>query len=241
MAAARAIRVVGLSKAYDGHLVLRGLELEVEEGEFVSITGPSGCGKTTLLNIVGGLDRDYSGTVEVFGQDLGTLGDAALARLRRTGIGFVFQSFQLLGHLSCRENVALPWFFSDDTIDRRSALRRADEVLERVGLGSKKDTLPAHLSGGQRQRVAIARALFGRPRLILSDEATGNLDADTAQKVTNLYVSLNRQEGITFVVVTHRERAADAVGRVLRLEEGRLVPAGAPLHAEASDTPGGPR
>jgi putative ABC transport system ATP-binding protein len=249
MSSGPAIRLVGVEKSYGGAAVLRGVDLEVEPGALISITGPSGCGKTTLLNIVGGLDRAFGGRVEVCGCDLGRQRDASLARLRRRRLGFVFQAFHLLDHLTCRENVALPWFFGGGEcdgaverrdhadrgcaeaprvvpMDRRAALRRADEVLERVGIGSRAGDLPTCLSGGQKQRVAIARALFNRPEIILSDEATGSLDATTAQQITDLFVSLNRDDGITFLIVTHRERATRKAGRVLRLIEGRLNEAG---------------
>lgn len=222
MSAAPVIRLVGVEKSYDGVAVLRGVSLQVEAGEFLSVTGPSGCGKTTLLNLVGGLDRQYAGTVEVCGRDLARASDAALARLRRHRLGFVFQAFHLLDHLTCRENVALPWFFADGELARAEALRRADEVLERVGIGARAGDLPTHLSGGQKQRVAIARALFNRPEIMLSDEATGSLDAATAQQITDLFISLNRDDHITFLVVTHRERAVRHAGRVLRLEDGRM-------------------
>jgi putative ABC transport system ATP-binding protein len=223
MSSAPAIRLVGVEKEYDGVAVLRGVDLEVEAGTLLSITGPSGCGKTTLLNIVGGLDRAYGGRVEVCGCDLARESDASLARLRRRRVGFVFQAFHLLDHLTCRENVALPWYFGDGELDHGVALRRADEVLERVGLGSRTGELPTRLSGGQKQRVAIARALFNRPEIILSDEATGSLDAATAQQIIDLFVSLNRGDGITFVIVTHRERAVRKAGRVVRLDEGKLA------------------
>jgi ABC-type lipoprotein export system ATPase subunit len=216
------VRLEQVAKSYGETPVLRGVDLEVERGEFISITGASGCGKTTLLNLIGGLDRDFLGRVVVAGHELARESDAGLARLRRATIGFVFQSFHLLDHLTCRENVALPWFFADDSAGRAAALARADDVLDRVGLRDRAVDRPARLSGGQKQRVAIARALFHRPSLILSDEATGSLDAATAQQIVDLFVSLNRDDGITFVVVTHRERAARAVGRVVRLGEGRL-------------------
>ena len=223
MSSAPAIRLVGVEKSYEGVAVLRGVDLEVEPGAFVSVTGPSGCGKTTLLNVVGGLDRQYTGTVEVCGCDLAKESDAALAHLRRRRLGFVFQAFHLLDHFTCRENVALPWFFADGAMSRDEALRRADEVLERVGIGARAGDLPTHLSGGQKQRVAIARALFNRPEIMLSDEATGSLDAATAQQIMDLFVSLNRDDRITFLVVTHRERAVRAAGRVLRLEDGLMT------------------
>ncbi|HEY3359004.1 MAG TPA: ABC transporter ATP-binding protein [Polyangia bacterium] len=217
------IRLEHVEKTYEDVPVLRGVDFEVQRGDYVSIVGPSGCGKTTLLNIIGGLDRQFRGRALVGGHDLAGISDAGLARLRRDRLGFVFQAFHLLEHLTCRENVALPWFFADGARGRSEALARADEVLARVGLGERAGDPPTRLSGGQKQRVAIARALYHRPEIILSDEATGSLDAATAQQITDLFVSLNREDGITFVVVTHRERIARACGPVVRLEEGRLV------------------
>jgi putative ABC transport system ATP-binding protein len=224
MAAAETlIQLEHIEKSFDGVPVLRGVDFTVQRGEFVSIVGPSGCGKTTLLNIIGGLDRDFTGRALVAGEDVGRASDAALARLRRRTLGFVFQAFHLVDHLTCRENVALPWFFAEGAQDRGAALRRADEVLARVGLSDRGRERPPRLSGGQKQRVAIARALFHRPEIILSDEATGSLDAATAQQINDLFVALNREDGITFVVVTHRERVARQNGHVVRLEEGRIA------------------
>jgi ABC-type lipoprotein export system ATPase subunit len=212
-----------IEKSYGDTPVLRGIDFEVKRGDFVSIVGPSGCGKTTLLNIMGGLDRRFRGRAVIAGHDLAREDDLALARLRRRTLGFVFQAFHLLDHLTCRENVALPWFFADGARSRAEALARADAALARVGLAEKANDRPARLSGGQKQRVGIARALFHEPELILSDEATGSLDAATAQQIVDLFVRLNREDGITFVVVTHRERAARQNGHVVRLEDGRIV------------------
>ncbi len=201
--------------------VLFDVSLEIDPGELVSIVGTSGSGKSTLLNLIGGLDRDYEGTVVVRGQDYATLSDTALSRLRNETIGFVFQSFNLLDHLTCWENVALPAMF-----DRRrhtDARKRALEVLERVGLADKADVTPANLSGGQKQRVAIARAIFNRPAVLLCDEPTGNLDTKTGQQIIDLFRQLNEEDHITLLLVTHEDRVSQVAHRILRLEDGRIV------------------
>jgi putative ABC transport system ATP-binding protein len=203
--------------------VLSGVDLSVQEGELLAIVGPSGCGKSTLLNIVGGLDTDYAGEVEVAGQRLTGLSDRALAAFRNRTVGFVFQSFNLLAPLSALENVLLPSFFASATDSQKDLEARAMAALERVGLSSKARRRPPELSGGERQRVAIARALFGRPRLILCDEPTGNLDARTGAEVIDFFVRLSKEDRQTLVVVTHEERVSRAAGRVLRLREGKLV------------------
>ncbi len=216
----------GLFKAYpDGEAevkVLDGADLEVRDGEFVAVVGPSGSGKSTLLHVLGGLDVHYRGEVTVSGVKLAGLDDRALAHFRSTHVGFVFQSFHLVPHLSALENVLLPSFFREDVASPRA---RAIEVLERVGLGGKLDRPPARLSGGERQRVAIARALFGRPRVLFCDEPTGNLDAKTGQEVIELFQGLHR-EGLTVLAVTHEERLSGAAQRVLRLREGKLFEEG---------------
>lgn len=215
----------GLKKSYpDGAggalRVLDGLELEVGEGDFVAVVGPSGCGKSTLLHVLGGLDVDYEGEVSVAGGRLTGLSDRALARFRNEQVGFVFQSFHLIPNLPAIENVLLPSHFGVASPDPR---RRAEEVLARVGLGQKKDRVPAQLSGGERQRVAIARALFARPKVLFCDEPTGNLDAVTGNEIISLFRALNA-EGLTILAVTHEERMSGAARRVLRLKEGRLEP-----------------
>jgi putative ABC transport system ATP-binding protein len=211
-------RLEHVDKSYGAEPVLRDVTLSVEPGELLSLVGRSGSGKSTLLHLLGGLDRRYRGTVEVLGNDLGKLDDRALARLRNAEIGFVFQSFNLLDHLSVRENVALPAHFSPSL---KEAHARADEALLRVGMADRKEARPGELSGGQKQRVAIARALFGRPKLLLADEPTGNLDSDTGQQIIELFQKLNG-EGLTLIVVTHEERVSKAARRVLRLDDGRL-------------------
>ncbi len=212
-------RLEHVDKFYGAQPVLRDLSLSVEAGELVSLVGRSGSGKSTLLHLLGGLDRRYRGTVEVLGADLGKLDDRALARLRNADVGFVFQSFNLLDHLSVRQNVALPAYFSPSSKDTAA---RALEALERVGMADRAEARPGELSGGQKQRVAIARALFCRPRLLLADEPTGNLDADTGRQIIELFQKLNG-EGLTLIVVTHEERVSRAAKRVLRLDDGRLV------------------
>ena len=218
----------GLRKSYrDGDgaelKILDGLDLDVEKGEFVAIVGPSGCGKSTLLHVLGGLDVHYQGDVSIGGLALTGLGDRALARFRNSQVGFVFQSFHLVPNLPALENVLLPSFFGAQGAGSVAASRqRAEAVLERVGLSSKQDRLPARLSGGERQRVAIARALYSSPRVLFCDEPTGNLDAVTGGEIISLFRTLN-QDGLTVLVVTHEERMSKAAQRVLRLQEGKLV------------------
>ena len=210
--------------------VLDGLSLDVADGDFVAVVGPSGSGKSTLLHLLGGLDVHYQGDVEVAGVKLAGLKDKELARFRNQHVGFVFQSFHLIPNLSAVENVLMPSHFGSIDADAR---KRAEALLDRVGLLAKKDRSPVRLSGGERQRVAIARALFTGPRLLLCDEPTGNLDAATGAGVISLFQELHR-EGLTLLAVTHEDRMSSAARRVLRLKEGRLVEEPA-----ASATPGG--
>jgi putative ABC transport system ATP-binding protein len=230
------IRARDIVKEYrdgDGTLVrvLDGLSLEVGQGDFVAVVGPSGSGKSTLLHLLGGLDVHYTGEVEVGGVKLRGLRDQELARFRNSHVGFVFQSFHLIPNLSAVENVLLPSHFGAESHDAR---KRAEAMLDRVGLLAKKDRAPVRLSGGERQRVAIARALFTGPKLLLCDEPTGNLDAATGAGVIQLFHELHR-EGLTVLAVTHEERMSSAARRVLRLKEGKLVEEPAPARA----APGG--
>ncbi len=205
--------------------VLRGIDLDVAAGEFVSIIGPSGSGKSTLLHAIGGLDRDFTGEVEVGGRSLQALSDTALSDYRNRVVGFVFQAFYLLPHLTVLENVALPALFArgDRLVDDTAARARAQEVLDQVELGTRGDSKPTMLSGGQRQRVAIARALFHRPQLMLCDEPTGNLDSKMGAQIVALFQRLNRDSGITVLIVTHDPRISAATARTLRVEDGRVV------------------
>lgn len=228
------IHIDGLTKHYGSGgartKVLDDVSLTIDAGEFVSIIGTSGSGKTTLLNIIGGLDSEWEGKVTLGDRQLANLDDAALARMRNETIGFVFQQFNLLDHLTALENVALPSFFSRGGESDPSA--RARSMLERVGLGDKLDAPPTQLSGGQKQRVAIARALFSRPSLILCDEPTGSLDRKTGVTILELFQELNEQEQITLVMVTHEEHIARMSRRIIRLEDGRVV---ADLRNEPTD------
>jgi len=223
---APAIALREVRKRYPGGPeVLNGASLDVARGEFVAVVGPSGSGKSTLLHVVGGLDADFAGEARVEGQELRALDDRALAHFRNETVGFVFQSFNLLKHLDALENVTLPATFAQEGRPRAQDRERALEALARVGLSGKERRRPDALSGGERQRVAIARALFTRPRLLLADEPTGNLDARTGLDVIELFVQLNARDGVTILVVTHEERVSTAAGRVLHLVEGRLAPA----------------
>lgn len=219
------IQFDGINKRYrtgrvDTH-VLRDVDLQVEPGEFLAIIGTSGSGKSTLLNIIGGLDRGFSGTARVNGYDLAKLSDSEVSRFRNTQVGFIFQQFNLLDHLSCAENVAMPAIFAREAIS--DARERAVRALTRVGIGDRADDLPANLSGGQKQRVAIARAIFNQPPLLLCDEPTGNLDTTTGQQIIDLFTSLNKEDGTTMLIVTHEARVSTAASRVVRLEDGQIL------------------
>ena len=201
--------------------VLRDLELEVCQGERVAIIGTSGSGKTTLLNLLGGLDDPDQGTVSVMGQDMAPLGESQRARWRNQHLGFVYQFHHLLGEFSALENVAMPLLIGKRPVGE--ARERASQVLGQVGLSHRLDHKPSELSGGERQRVAIARALVANPACVLMDEPTGNLDPVTAETVLQLLLSLNRDLGISFVVVTHDPRVAARMDRILSLSDGRLL------------------
>jgi ABC-type lipoprotein export system ATPase subunit len=222
--------IISLTKVnkYYGHgggrqQVLHDVTLTINHGDFISIVGTSGSGKTTLLNIVGGLDRRYDGSCTVDGKLVEKLDDKRLARLRNETLGFVFQSFNLMEHLTCWENVALSAFFQGSNIPAGQVYQRAVEVLERFGLNDKIHSHPANLSGGQKQRVAIARALYNKPKILLCDEPTGNLDSKTGDDVIELFKALNREDGITLLVITHEERVSRATDRSIQLEDGRIV------------------
>lgn len=223
------IRISGLRKRYPGTDtdVLRGIDLEIVSGDFVSLVGRSGCGKSTLLNIVGGLDTDFEGKALVDGRDLGSLNDRDLAGYRRRTVGIVFQPYHLLDHLSCAENVALASRFARHGDQRASDERaRATETLDLVGLSGSADRRPTRLSGGERQRVALARALFNRPRLLLLDEPTGNLDTATGSEILSLLRDLHAEIDLTILAATHDTTIESAGGRILTLTEGVLTDKG---------------
>jgi len=200
---------------------LRGVNLEIEKGEFVSIQGPSGSGKTTLLNVVGGLDKPTSGKVIIDGRDITPLGEKELSRFRREKIGFIFQFFNLVPLLTALENVELPMFFAGKLSDREIR-ERAVELLRLVGLEKRMHHKPAQLSGGEQQRVAIARALANEPAIILGDEPTGNIDRATGRKVIRLIQDLNETLNQTFVIVTHDPAVAKSSKRTLYMADGKL-------------------
>ncbi len=220
-----AVRTENLCRTYQLGPVavpaLRGVDLVVEEGEFVALMGPSGCGKTTLLNLIGLLDVPTRGRIEIAGEDATRLSEGRLADLRRDRIGFVFQFYNLMPQLTARENVEVPLRLSG--MGRSERLRRGSELLVRVGLADRAEHLPAELSGGEQQRVTIARALANRPRLVLLDEPTGDLDSKSSEEVMTLIEGLNRGDGTTFVMVTHEDEMARRAGRIVRLLDGKLA------------------
>jgi ABC-type lipoprotein export system ATPase subunit len=196
------------------------VDLAVAPGETVAVMGPSGCGKSTLLHLLGGLERPSGGEILLAGSSLNQMGERALARLRRTAVGFVFQAFHLIDELTARENVELPALLAGRS--PRAARRRALDLLDRVGLADRAAFLPAALSGGQRQRVAIARALSNDPLVILADEPTGNLDSAATLEVLRLFDSL-RSAGQTLVIVTHDSRIAATADRLISMRDGAFV------------------
>lgn len=204
----------GLVRAVDG------VDLEVGQGETVSVMGPSGCGKSTLLYLLGGLERASAGEIDLAGQRVGRLSETRWARLRRRAIGFVFQAFHLVDELTAAENVELPALLAGSSA--RTARRRAADLLERVGLAERAGHLPAQLSGGQRQRVAVARALANEPLVVLADEPTGNLDSAATDDVLRLFGQL-RAAGQTLVLVTHDSRVAATADRLLTMRDGAMV------------------
>ncbi len=222
------LRVSGLARSVpmpDGarRSLFSGVDLALPAGEVAAIIGESGVGKSTLLNIIAGLDSADAGQVHVAGQDIAALDEPARAALRCRRIGFIFQAFHVLPHLSLARNVALPLLLAGTS--EAQALTAAQAMLEAVGLGTRGGDWPAHLSGGELQRVAIARALVSRPALLLADEPTGNLDADTAARVLALLLDAARQNGAAVLIVTHSDRVAAAAHRVLRLSAAGLAAA----------------
>ncbi|QHS57228.1 ABC transporter ATP-binding protein [Mucilaginibacter sp. 14171R-50] len=202
-------------------LALNGINLEVAKGEFLSIMGPSGCGKSTLLNIMGLLDMPSKGSINIADQTTNNLKDKQLAKFRNQKLGFIFQSYHLIGDLQVIDNVELPLLYRDTTAKERRQL--ATEALEKVGLSNRLKHFPKQLSGGQRQRVAIARAIVGRPEIILADEPTGNLDSAMGNEIMDILLQLNRNEGTTIVMVTHDENMAQKTHRLVRLFDGSQV------------------
>jgi putative ABC transport system ATP-binding protein len=220
-----AIRAINLTRRFEvGETsveALAGINLMIPKGQFVALVGPSGSGKSTLLNLVGGLDRPTDGELWVNSVELSASKEKALTEHRRRRVGFVFQSFNLLPRLSAVENVALPLMFVG--VPEGERLARAKDLLIRVGLQDRLNHRPTQLSGGEQQRVAIARALVGEPAIILADEPTGNIDSTTGREILTLLRQLNRDQGVTLLLVTHDQEAAAYADRVIQLRDGQLA------------------
>jgi len=227
------VELIELTKDYGqagqttGLHVLKGISLKIGKGQSIVIVGPSGCGKSTLLNIIGGLDHPTSGCVLFDAQDLATVGDDELARIRNRDIGFIFQLHHLLPQCTVLENVLVPTLAGREGLATKTVRARAETLLDRVGLKDRMFHRPGELSGGQRQRVAVARSLINEPKLLLADEPTGSLDEATSDGIAELLVQLNRDDGVTLVVVTHSQKLASRLGRVFELSSGRLENGGA--------------
>lgn len=219
------IRVRDVEKSYGTGSaktqVLRKVSVDISSGELVALVGQSGSGKSTLLNIIGGLDQPDAGEVEVLGVNLRSAGEPRRAKLRNESIGFVFQAFNLLDHLTCLGNVVLPSAFSHKGTEH--AQERGLESLRRVGMADLALRRPSELSGGQKQRVAIARALFASPTLLLCDEPTGNLDSQTGKEVIDFFCELNSKEKVTLLIVTHERRVSSIAQRVIAMRDGKIV------------------
>jgi ABC-type lipoprotein export system ATPase subunit len=202
--------------------VLKGISFSIAKGELVALMGASGSGKSTLMNILGCLDHPSAGEYWLDGKEISGAGTNDRARLRNRLIGFVFQSFNLLARTSALENVVMPLTYSAETLTEHEMRQRATDLLRRVGLSDRMDHQPSQLSGGQQQRVAIARSLVNRPRLLLADEPTGNLDSRTSEEILEMFKGLNQSEGLTIILVTHDPGVAQHAKRVIRIRDGLI-------------------
>ena len=218
------IEVSGLHKVYEGAVPVKavnGIDLTITEGEFTALKGPSGCGKTTLLNLLGGLDQPTSGSILIDGTDITALSDNELIDFRLHNIGFVFQAYNLIPVLSATENVSFIMLLQDRPKEER--LARAEQLLKAVGLKGKEDKRPGQLSGGQQQRVAVARALASKPKFVLADEPTANLDSESTSKLLDIMEQLNAQKNMTFVFATHDDRVIAKAKRVVSISDGKVI------------------
>ena len=201
--------------------ILNGIDLDVTEGEFLAIVGQSGSGKSTLMNMIGALDRPTEGTYHLNGVDISTLNDAELSRIRNKEIGFVFQTFNLISRTDALKNVELPMMYAG--VPRKERVKRAEELLEIVGMADRADHQPNELSGGQKQRVAIARAMANHPSILLADEPTGALDSKTGRMIMDLFHKLHEEEGTTIVLITHSPELAEECDRIVTISDGSIV------------------
>jgi putative ABC transport system ATP-binding protein len=219
------IKTRGLTKTYQNNTLkveaVKQVDLSISEGEFTAIVGPSGSGKTTLFNMIGGLDDITAGNVEIAGTNISNLKENELIDFRLKHIGFVFQAYNLIPVLTAKENVAFIMLLQG--LSEKERMQRSEDLLEQVGLGDKFDSRPNQLSGGQQQRVAVARALASKPRFILADEPTANLDSISTAKLLDIMSRLNKQENITFIFSSHDQRVIDRARRVITLEDGKII------------------
>jgi putative ABC transport system ATP-binding protein len=218
------LRLVNLNKTYRTESVqtaaLRDVNLDIGEGEFTAIMGPSGCGKSTLLNVIGMLDQPTSGEYWFRDSNVASIGESALAKLRKQNIGFIFQNFNLIDELTVRENIELALLYHDIAASERKL--RVEEAMDKVGIGHRANHRPSQLSGGQQQRVAVGRAVVAKPSMILADEPTGNLDSSNGEEVMRMLAHLN-EEGTTIIMVTHTPQHADYARRVINMMDGQVV------------------
>ena len=219
------IKTTGLTKTYQNNTLkveaVKQVDLSISEGEFTAIVGPSGSGKTTLFNMIGGLDDITAGTVEIAGTNISNLKENELIDFRLKHIGFVFQAYNLIPVLTAKENVAFIMLLQG--LSEKERMQRSEDLLKQVGLGDKFDSRPNQLSGGQQQRVAVARALASKPRFILADEPTANLDSQSTSTLLDLMAEMNKKENITFLFSTHDQRVIDKARRVITIEDGKII------------------
>lgn len=219
------IKIKGITKTYNPKKIpvkaLRGIDLIIEKGEFTAIVGPSGSGKTTLLNIIGGLDRQTDGEIEVDGVNISNLSDNKLIDFRKNKIGFVFQAYNLIPVFTAAENIGFIMLLQKKSKDEIST--RVSDLLKSVGIEEQKDKRPNQMSGGQQQRVSVARALASKPKFVLADEPTANLDSKSTADLLDIMENLNKNEGITFVFSTHDQRVIDRAHRVVTIEDGMVI------------------
>ena len=219
------IKTTGLTKTYQNNTLkveaVKQVDLTISEGEFTAIVGPSGSGKTTLFNMIGGLDEITAGNVEIAGTNISNLKENELIDFRLKHIGFVFQAYNLIPVLTAKENVAFIMLLQG--LSEKERMQRSEDLLKQVGLGDKFDSRPNQLSGGQQQRVAVARALASKPRFILADEPTANLDSQSTSTLLDLMAEMNKKENITFLFSTHDQRVIDKARRVITIEDGKII------------------